>query len=53
VKQDDDMWVPGGYIVFILMEKLPGVMIKEEDFWTKYSLQQRDEVRVAFQEALS
>ena len=51
-KQSDNMWVSGGYIVFMLMEKLSGVMIKEQEFWEEYSLEKRDEIRKAFHDAI-
>ena len=45
-----ESWVPGGYIVYILMEKLPGRDLFDLYRWG-YSLEQRDEVRRAFREA--
>jgi len=46
------MWVPGGYVVYILMEKLPGS--PPWDFWIeeRYSLEDRNEIREAFRVAL-
>jgi hypothetical protein len=56
-EQDSTMWVPGGYLVFILMEKLPGVppvnFFKPSDTQPAMTRPQRDEVREAFREALS
>lgn len=56
-KQDSTMWVPGGWLIFILMEKVPGGPLdnfwkpsKERPAMTRY---QRDEVRKGFKEALS
>ena len=50
-EEDQPYWVPGGYIVYILMEKLPGKDL-EDFFWpNRYSLQEREEVRQAFREA--
>lgn len=43
--QTEEMCLPGGYIVFMLMEKLPGKMIL--DFWD-YDLETRDRIREAF-----
>ena len=43
--------IPGGYLVFLLMTKLPGKRITYRDFWG-LSLQERDEIRNAFKEAL-
>jgi hypothetical protein len=33
-KQDDSMWIPGGWLVYILMEKLPGT--PPLNFWHDY-----------------
>src|SRR5947209_19261190 len=51
-QQDETMWVPGGYVVYILMEKLPGD--SPFNFWVEkyFSLEDRDEVRKAFRAAL-
>ncbi|KAJ9232140.1 hypothetical protein DTO169E5_7611 [Paecilomyces variotii] len=49
VAQSDDEYVPGGYIAFILMEKLPGRNL--ENFHT-FSLKKRDEVRISFLKSL-
>lgn len=49
VSQSDDEYVPGGYIAFILMEKLPGRNL--ENFHT-FSLKKRDEVRISFLKSL-
>jgi hypothetical protein len=43
--QTDSMVLPGGYIVFILMDKLPGKPIL--DFWD-YDLETRNRIREAF-----
>jgi hypothetical protein len=29
--QNDEMWLPGGYVVFILIQLMPGISL--EDFW--------------------
>ena len=56
-EQDLTMWVPGGWLIFILIEKLPG--LPPMNFWcaTKdrpaMTLSQRNEVRAAFKVALS
>ena len=47
--QDDDMWLPGGYIVYILIELLPKISL--DDFW-ELPRHERDEVRKAFHTAL-
>jgi hypothetical protein len=56
-EQDSTMWVPGGYLIFILMEKLPGVpplnFFKPSDTQPAMTRPQRDEVREAFKKALS
>lgn len=55
--QDSTMWVPGGWLVFVLMEKVPGVPLN--NFWypskekPAMTRSQRDEVREAFKRALS
>ncbi len=50
--QDETMWVPGGYVVYILMEKLPGA--PPFNFWVEkdLSLEDRDTVRKGFRAAL-
>jgi hypothetical protein len=41
-------WVPGGYIVYILMSKVPGIRVHPlQDF----SLQEREAIRTSFKEA--
>lgn len=45
VAQSQDEFVPGGYIAFILMEKLPG---RNLDSFNTFSLKKRDEVRISF-----
>ena len=44
-------WMPGGYIVYILMTKLPGQSL--EEFWNPklFSAQDRHTIRLAFREA--
>lgn len=41
--------VPGGYIVFILMEKVPGKNLENFD---TFPLEKRDRVRIAFVKAI-
>ncbi|KAL2004255.1 hypothetical protein VTN02DRAFT_4770 [Thermoascus thermophilus] len=48
-KQRDTDWVPGGYIVFILMEKLPG---RDLTAFDTFSPDRRYEVRIAFGRAI-
>ena len=47
--QDHNMWLPGGYVVYILMELLPGRPIY--DFWA-LPRKERDDIRAAFRIAL-
>lgn len=47
--QDDKMWFPGGYVVYILMELLPGKPL--DNFWL-LPRKERDQVRKAFRTAL-
>ena len=49
MRQPEGMCLPGGYIVFILMELLPGKMIM--DFWS-YSREKRSRIREAAKKAL-
>ncbi|KAK2828968.1 hypothetical protein FQN49_007223 [Arthroderma sp. PD_2] len=42
--------VPGGYIMFIVMEKVPGVPL--DHFW-EYDLAKRDKIKAAFRESLT
>lgn len=46
--QGDHLWVPGGYIDFILMEKLPGIA-PEDAFWG-FDQKERDQLRESFKE---
>lgn len=49
-KQDETMWIPGGYIIYALMEKLPGRNIHDFYEWPRVK---RDELREAFLDTLS
>lgn len=42
------MPVPGGYVVFILMEKCPGICLDEIDLFMEMSQEERDELRHEF-----
>ncbi|KAL8944840.1 MAG: hypothetical protein Q9211_000447 [Gyalolechia sp. 1 TL-2023] len=44
-------WMPGGYIVYILMEKLSAQSLDYGPFWNKFTRHDRDEVRSAFKKA--
>lgn len=48
-----DCWMPGGYIAYILMTKLPGEPLDLNVFWNEnvYTKADRDEVRKAFKES--
>ncbi|KLJ06142.1 hypothetical protein EMPG_10436 [Blastomyces silverae] len=48
--QGPNLPTPGGYIVFIVMEKVPGVPLT--DFWT-YDRPKRDRIREAFQKGMT
>lgn len=48
-KQDWESWVPDGYVVYILMEKLPGIVVM--DFFGDLDRKERDQFRESFKEA--
>lgn len=48
-KQDWESWVPDGYAVYILMEKLPGIVVNS--FSYDLDRTERDEFRQSFKEA--
>ncbi|KAK2756113.1 hypothetical protein FQN54_005521 [Arachnomyces sp. PD_36] len=48
-KQCPEMWVPGGHIVYILMEKLPGINLRS--FFVDLDRKERDQCREAFKKA--
>lgn len=41
-------WMPGGYVVYILMEKLPAVALTHTSFW-ELEFAERQEIRNSFQ----
>jgi len=45
-EQGNDMWVPGGYILYILMSRLPGERLRNL-FW-RLDRTERDEIRKSF-----
>ncbi|KAK2756237.1 hypothetical protein FQN54_005645 [Arachnomyces sp. PD_36] len=47
-KQGKRGWVPGGYVVYLLMNKLPGIQIDQIE---ELSLKERNELRAAFKKA--
>ena len=56
-QQDSTMWVPGGWLIFILREKVPGVQplnfFRSGEGQPAMTRSQRDEVREAFKKTLS
>ena len=44
-------WMPGGYVVYILMTKVPGQSLDIGTFWVSFTAQDRQEIRKAFREA--
>lgn len=48
--QDDLGFVPGGYIVYLVTKKMPGIRLSLDTFW-ELSRDQRDEIRAAFKVA--
>ena len=50
---NEEFWVPGGYVVWILMEKPPGQDLRDFFRPGKYDLQEREVIREAFREAIT
>ncbi|KZF26201.1 hypothetical protein L228DRAFT_242634 [Xylona heveae TC161] len=50
-EQDAHMWVPGGYMLCILMERLRGVNPEPYYWGCKMDREERDELRAAFKKA--
>ena len=50
---DAKWWMPGGYIVYILMAKVSAQPLDINSFWNErlFTRQDRHEVRIAFQKA--
>ena len=50
---DVQLWMPGGYIVYILMSKISAQPLDINSFWNErmFTKQDRHDVRVAFREA--
>jgi hypothetical protein len=45
--QADDSWLPGGYVIFILLEQVPGISFNDyQDFWA-LPREERDQFRKA------
>ncbi|GFF39786.1 unnamed protein product [Aspergillus lentulus] len=49
-KQDEDSIVPGGYITYVVWDKVPGEPLSEEEFW-ELDLESRQAIRDQFREA--
>lgn len=49
-KQKEDQWIPGGYVCFALMQKLPGRMLDYDYYWS-LTLEDRELIRKAFRAA--
>jgi hypothetical protein len=49
-RQSGTMLVPGGYLICILMEKLPGGSLYKS--FHRFTLEERKEIRAAFRKAL-
>lgn len=49
--QSEDMCDPGGYVMCIVMEALPGVPLDPNEYW-EFDREKRDRIRKAFQLAL-
>lgn len=52
VKQDADGPVPGGFMLYMTMDRLPGVPLSSLDFWG-LGRADRDNIRRAFKVALT
>lgn len=46
-KQGDDMWVPGGFVLYILMTKCPGTALEHSGFHT-LPPETREDIRKSF-----
>ena len=46
-------WMPGGYIVYILMDKLPAQDLDFAIFWHDFSAEEREDVRRSFRRAMT
>lgn len=52
-KQETGFPLPNGYLVYLVMEKLPGVQVQSKEFWNKkkWTKEMRKAFRDAFEEA--
>jgi hypothetical protein len=48
-KQGEDSIVPGGYITYVVWDKVPGEPLSEEEFW-ELDLKSRQTIRDKFRE---
>ena len=46
-----DWWMPGGYIVYILMAKLQAEPLSMYKYWYLFTKQDRDDIRAAFRKS--
>lgn len=51
-RQNDKMCLPGGSLLYLLMEKLPGVSLEYRTYW-KYDVETRNRIRRAFKETFT
>ena len=49
-KDGDSYWMPGGYIVYIIMQKLPASPLGSGAYWNDLSEAKRTEIRSSFRE---
>ena len=49
-KDGCEFWMPGGYIVYIVMQKLPAVPLDWNMFWNEFNPEKRAELRNSFRE---
>ena len=48
----DVQYIPGGYVVFIAMTKIPAEPLHDDKYWA-YTLEEREKIRQAFKVALT
>ena len=49
-KDGDSYWMPGGKIVYIILQKLPAVPLEYNAYWNNFDEAKRKEVRNSFRE---
>jgi hypothetical protein len=47
---DDSPYVPGGFIVYLVTEALPGIILDEDKYW-ELEYNERTKIRLAFKDA--